>query len=294
MQLQIDAHVVGYDTRMNQLLEFSPLIVFLAGFELFGIYWATAALMVACVLQLLVHRLRAGKFKTMHIITVAVVLVLGSATLLLHDRRFIQWKPTVLLGLGAAAFLGSMVVGKQPLARRMLEAAFNEPLQVRSRTWLLINVLWAGWLALLAAANIYVAWNFTESAWVHFKVYGITVALFIFMLPQVLWLSGKTKTAQSDRSSGMDRTGSSREQRLRERLESRFAPVLLSIEDEGHLHAGHAGAAGGLGHFRITIVAEAFRGVSQVARHRLVYAAVDDLLKTDIHALAIEASPPPG
>jgi intracellular septation protein len=183
---------------MNQLLEFSPLIVFLAGFELFGIYWATAALMVACVLQMLIHRLRAGKFKTMHVITVVVVLVLGSATLLLHDRRFIQWKPTVLLGLGAAAFLGSMVVGKQPLAQRMLEAAFNEPLQVRSRTWLLINFMWAGWLALLAAANIYVAWNFTEAAWVHFKVYGITIALFIFMLPQVLWLSGKTKTAQSD------------------------------------------------------------------------------------------------
>jgi BolA protein len=84
-----------------------------------------------------------------------------------------------------------------------------------------------------------------------------------------------------------------REQRLRERLESRFAPSLLTIEDQSHLHAGHVGAAGGHSHFRVTIVAEAFRGVSPVARHRLVYAAVDDLLKTDIHALAIEASAPP-
>jgi len=88
-------------------------------------------------------------------------------------------------------------------------------------------------------------------------------------------------------------SGSGRAQRLRQRLESRFAPSLLTIEDESHLHAGHAGAAGGHSHFRIRIVAEAFRGVSPVARHRLVYAAVDDLLKTDIHALAIEASPPP-
>jgi BolA family transcriptional regulator, general stress-responsive regulator len=85
---------------------------------------------------------------------------------------------------------------------------------------------------------------------------------------------------------------SAREQRLRERLESRFSPSLLVIEDESHLHAGHAGAASGHGHFRIRIVAEAFRGVPPVARHRLVYAAVDDLLKTDIHALAIDASPP--
>jgi BolA protein len=84
----------------------------------------------------------------------------------------------------------------------------------------------------------------------------------------------------------------SRAQRLRERLEARFAPSLLTIEDESHFHAGHAGAASGQSHFRIRIVAEAFRGHSPVARHRLVYAAVDDLLKTDIHALAIEASAP--
>jgi len=86
---------------------------------------------------------------------------------------------------------------------------------------------------------------------------------------------------------------SSRESLLRQRLESRFTPSVLIIQDESHLHAGHAGAAGGQGHFRVTIVAEAFRGMPPVARHRLVYAAVDDLLRTDIHALAIEASPPP-
>ncbi len=85
---------------------------------------------------------------------------------------------------------------------------------------------------------------------------------------------------------------SGREELLRRRLESRFSPAVLEIEDESHLHAGHAGAAQGHGHFRVTIVAEAFRGLSPLARHRLVYAAVDDLLKTDIHALAIEAAPP--
>lgn len=90
-----------------------------------------------------------------------------------------------------------------------------------------------------------------------------------------------------------DGTGSGREERLRRRLESSFSPSLLVIVDESHLHAGHAGAAGGHSHFRIRIVAEAFRGVSAVGRHRLVYAAVGELLTTDIHALAIEASPPP-
>jgi len=72
----------------------------------------------------------------------------------------------------------------------------------------------------------------------------------------------------------MNQPAAGREQRLRQRLESRFMPTLLTIEDESHLHAGHAGAAGGHSHFRITIVAEAFRGVSPVARHRLGYATM--------------------
>ena len=88
-------------------------------------------------------------------------------------------------------------------------------------------------------------------------------------------------------------TPATRPQRLHALLVARFAPLELRIEDESHHHAGHAGAAGGQSHFRVRIVAEAFRGVSPVARHRLVYAAVDDMLKTDIHALAIEALPPP-
>ncbi len=79
---------------------------------------------------------------------------------------------------------------------------------------------------------------------------------------------------------------------MRRRLIARFAPLELDIEDESHRHAGHAGAAGGASHFRVRIVAEAFRGISPLARHRLVYAALGDMLESDIHALAIEALPP--
>ena len=264
---------------MSQLLEWSPLIVFFVAFKVLDIYWATAALMAACVLLLIVHRMLTGKFKTMHLISAAVVVALGSATLLLHDKRFIQWKPTVLMGLTSIAFLGSMVIGKQPLVRRMLEALFDEPVKISARTWLLINAAWVAWFAILAVANIYVAGNFAESVWVNFKVFGISIATMVFLIPQVIWMHSKIPA-------------SSRAQRLRERLEAHFSPAQLSIEDESHLHEGHAGAASGQSHFRVKIVSEAFRGIPSVARHRLVYAAVDDLLKSDIHALAIEANPP--
>jgi intracellular septation protein len=281
MQLQIDAHGVGYDTRMSQLLEWSPLIVFFVTFEVRDIYWATGALMVACVLQLAIHRVRAGSFKTMHVVTTCVVLVLGAATLLLHDQRFIQWKLTVLLSLTSAVFLGSMVIGKQPLVRRLLEAAFPEPVAVSARAWLTINFLWAAWFAAFAVLNLYVAKNYAVDLWVKFKVFGFPAATMLFMLPQVFWLASKASPPAV-----------TREQRLRERLESRFAPAQLTVEDESHLHEGHAGAAGGQSHFRIRIVAEAFRGIPSVARHRLIYAAVDDMMKSDIHALAIEALAP--
>lgn len=183
---------------MNQVLEWSPLIVFFVVFKLFGLYWATASLMLVCTAVMFTHRIRTGSFRPMHVVTVGVLAVLGTATLLLHDKRFIQLKPTVLLALASAAFLGSMVIGKQPLARRMLEGVFDEPLQISRHAWAVINVLWAGWFALLAAANLYVAHNYAENVWVNFKVFGITAAMIVFMIPQVLWLHGKVKPAPAE------------------------------------------------------------------------------------------------
>jgi BolA protein len=66
----------------------------------------------------------------------------------------------------------------------------------------------------------------------------------------------------------------------------------LEIEDQSHLHAGHAGAKDGKGHFQVMIVADDFAGLSPIKRHQRVYAAVGDMMNTDIHALIIDAQPP--
>jgi BolA protein len=79
---------------------------------------------------------------------------------------------------------------------------------------------------------------------------------------------------------------------IRERLRA-LSPVRLDLRDESAQHAGHAGARPGEStHWQLTIAAEAFRGKSAVARHRMVYEALGDLMKTDIHALRIEAIVP--
>jgi len=73
-------------------------------------------------------------------------------------------------------------------------------------------------------------------------------------------------------------------------LSKAFSPDELLVKDQSHLHAGHAGAADGRGHFEVRIVAGAFRNCSRIACHRLIYAALGDLMTTDIHALSIRAS----
>jgi BolA protein len=79
--------------------------------------------------------------------------------------------------------------------------------------------------------------------------------------------------------------------RLRATLERELSPVALEIIDDSAKHAGHAGAREG-GHFRVALVAEAFRGRSRIERHRIVYSAVAGLMGTDIHALNILARSP--
>ena len=83
-----------------------------------------------------------------------------------------------------------------------------------------------------------------------------------------------------------------RETLIRRQLEKTFQPTELLIKDQSQLHAGHAGAKDGKGHFDVTIVAEAFDGVDRIQRHRMVYDALGELIKSDIHALRIKALAP--
>ena len=75
-------------------------------------------------------------------------------------------------------------------------------------------------------------------------------------------------------------------------LTETFQPSHLLVKDQSHLHAGHAGAQDGRGHFDVTIVSAAFEGKRPLARHRLIYDALGTLMETDIHALRIQANTP--
>ena len=83
-----------------------------------------------------------------------------------------------------------------------------------------------------------------------------------------------------------------RTERIAERLRAALRPVELEVVDDSHLHAGHAGAADGRGHFTVNVISEQFSGLPVVRRHRLIYEAVGEMMSTDIHALSIRALAP--
>ena len=90
----------------------------------------------------------------------------------------------------------------------------------------------------------------------------------------------------------LPRLNPQRVERIRALLTEALAPQSLDVADDSHKHAGHAGARGGQGHFSVDIVSSAFAGKLPLARHRLVYAALGDMMQTDIHALSIRARTP--
>jgi intracellular septation protein len=174
---------------MQSLLEFAPLVAFGVAFYLGGIYTATAVLMVAMALLLIVDYAVMRRIPPMHAISAVLVFAFGAATLVLHDQRFIQWKPTVLYWLAGIAFLASNWVGEQPLVQRMLGRVLDADVHVAPAIWRRLNWLWVLFWLLLGVLNLVVALNASVSTWAWFKVLGPTLATVAFVAAQLAWLT---------------------------------------------------------------------------------------------------------
>ena len=127
----------------------------------------------------------------MHLLVTGLAVVLGGATLLLHDQRFIQWKATLLFWILALVLLGSQFIGSRPLVERLFEAATEVRFSLSARQWRRLNLLWVVFYLLLGGLNLYVARSFSLDTWADFKMFGLTGLMFVFLIPQAFWLAGK-------------------------------------------------------------------------------------------------------
>ncbi len=149
-----------------------------------AIVLATAVLIPATMLQILYTKITTGKVETMHLVTLALVVLMGGATVILQDKTFIQWKPTVVNWLFAAAFFGSRFIGNKTILERMM----GQNLTLPASAWNNLNYAWVAFFTFSGIANLYVAYNFSEDIWVNFKLFGLLGLTVLFIIAQSFYL----------------------------------------------------------------------------------------------------------
>ena len=165
---------------LKLLIELGPLVAFFLAYSRAGIYWATGVLMVATVLSLVASRTIFGRLLAMPVVTAVLVVVFGGLTFWLDDPRFIKIKPTIINLLFAGVLIGGLIT-RRPLLKMLFGEAFN----LTEEGWRKLSVRWTLFFLVLAALNEIVWRNFSEAAWVNFKVFGILPLTLVFAMAQI-------------------------------------------------------------------------------------------------------------
>ncbi|MCC7549253.1 MAG: septation protein A [Burkholderiales bacterium] len=128
---------------------------------------------------------RGKKVDKMLWISLAIIAVMGGATILLRDPTFIMWKPTVLYWAFAAVLLGADLL----FGRNLMRAMMGQQISLPDPVWQRLNLSWVGFFVLMGILNLYVAFNFSEETWVSFKMFGGLGLMLVFVLAQGFFLS---------------------------------------------------------------------------------------------------------
>lgn len=178
---------------MQLLFDFLPVVAFFVAYKLADIYVATGVIIVASLLQVSIHWLWKRRVNPMHLVTAGLVLLFGGLTLLVHDKAFIMWKPTVVNWLFAAAFLASLWrrISDRPLIQRMFGTTGGAP-ELAEQLWRKLNWMWIAFFLLMGALNLAVFRNFDEATWVNFKLWGMLGLTIAFIVAQSYWIAART------------------------------------------------------------------------------------------------------
>jgi intracellular septation protein len=173
-------HPVEPNPVVKLLIDIGPLLIFFLTYARAGIYWATGVLMAATIVALAASRLLLGRFAIAPAATAVLVVVFGGLTFWLDDPSFIKMKPTVI-NLLFAGILGFGLATRRPLLKMFM----GEALRLTDEGWQKMTVRWVAFFLAMAALNEVVWRNFSEAAWVNFKVFGILPLTLLFAMAQI-------------------------------------------------------------------------------------------------------------
>lgn len=169
---------------MKFLFDLFPVLLFFIAYKTHGIIVATGVLMAATIVQMAYTWFKHRKLEKMHIITLVLVAIFGTATMVLQDPIYIQWKVSIINWLFAIAFLGSQFIGKQTLTQRMYKG-----ISLKRDVWKQVNLSWVVFFTGLGFINLYIMYNFDEATWVNFKLFGTIGLTFAFIVVQMIFLN---------------------------------------------------------------------------------------------------------
>ncbi len=158
---------------------------------------ATVVVIVATLAQILWIKARGRKVDTMLWVSLALVTVLGSATIYFHSENFIKWKPTVLYWVMGGSLLVAQVFFRINLIQRLMGAQMELP----HAAWRAMNWAWTGFFAAMGVLNLWVAYNFDTNTWVNFKLFGGMGLMFAFVIVQALYLGRYVKDTDNAKDS---------------------------------------------------------------------------------------------
>ena len=167
------------------LFDLFPIILFFIAFKVYDIFIATGVAIVATLLQIIYVYLKDKKVEKVLLFNGVMITFLGGLTILLQDKMFIMWKPSVLYWCFALILLFSNIF----LKKNLVQMALGKQVELKKKFWNVINWYTSIFFVLLGFINLYVAYNFSEDTWVNFKLFGITGLLFIYMIFLGLYIS---------------------------------------------------------------------------------------------------------
>jgi len=150
---------------------------------------STLVVMAATLLQIAVMLARGKKVDMMLWVSLALVVVLGGATVWFHSETFIKWKPSVLYWAMGLAFWVSQAF----FHKNLLQKLMGEQVELPAAIWQRLNLAWIGFFTFMGLLNLYVAYNFSTSTWVDFKLFGGMGLMFAFTLAQGVYLTKHMK-----------------------------------------------------------------------------------------------------